>query len=89
MSQEVQTREASNRLAWENHIFQHKPLEYDCLESCPDFRALHDNEYAVGGWAIEEGSLVIGINPRYVVPTGDMQPLDQLELKEGKLYMVE
>ncbi|OKP00356.1 hypothetical protein PENSUB_7813 [Penicillium subrubescens] len=88
-SREVQPRETSSRLAWENYVFCHKPLGYDYLESCPDFRALHDNEYAVGGWAIGEGSLVIGINPRYVVPTGDVQPLDQLELKEGKLYIVE
>lgn len=85
----MQPRETSSRLAWENYIFRHRPLGYDYLESCPDFRVLHDSEYAVGGWAIREGSLVIGINPRYVVPTDDVQPLDQLELKEGKLYVVE
>lgn len=65
-----------------------KPVCYDFIKSCRDMRAEPDNKYAVEGWAIREGSLVIGISPSHVVPTGE-QYLDQLELKEGKFYMVE
>ncbi|EPS30668.1 hypothetical protein PDE_05620 [Penicillium oxalicum 114-2] len=68
---------------------QRKPIHCDYIKSLRDIRAEPSSDVAPHGWLIEEGSVVIGVGPSYVVSTGDDQPLDQLDLKEGKLYVVE
>ncbi|CEJ55455.1 hypothetical protein PMG11_01713 [Penicillium brasilianum] len=84
-----QKAERPSPLGWYRTTLRNKPVDCDYLKSCQDIRAEPDDDYARWGWSIQEGSLVIGINPAYVVPTEGVQPSDQLELKEGALYVVQ
>ncbi|KAJ5480808.1 hypothetical protein N7539_006702 [Penicillium diatomitis] len=68
---------------------QQKFIYSDYVKSLRDIRAEPCSDIAPNGWLIEEESLVIGVDPSYVVPTGDDQPSDELDLQEGKLFVVE
>ncbi|KAF7718033.1 Uncharacterized protein PECH_002365 [Penicillium ucsense] len=68
---------------------QQKFIYCDYVKSLRDIRAEPSSDIAPNGWLIEEESLVIGVDPSYVVPTGDDQPSDELDLQEGKLFVVE
>ncbi|KAJ5175256.1 uncharacterized protein N7482_001133 [Penicillium canariense] len=71
-----------------NLLIQDKIIDFDYIQSCPDIRCETDNEYALQGWAMQEGSIVIGIDPSLVVDLGREQHPDQLALKAGKLYVI-
>lgn len=68
--------------------FHYEAIGCDFLKSCRDIRAETGDQYAVNGWSIQEGSLVIGVDPHFVVPRDREHYFDQLEVKEGNLFLV-
>ncbi|KAL6237414.1 hypothetical protein BDW75DRAFT_82438 [Aspergillus navahoensis] len=62
---------------------QNKPIFCTRLQSYKDIRL------GVGEqWAIQEGSLVIGIDPEYTVYDSHQRRMDEFDIAEGNLYVV-
>ncbi|KAL4765952.1 uncharacterized protein BDW70DRAFT_155604 [Aspergillus foveolatus] len=62
---------------------QKKPIFCTRLQSYKDIRLGLGEQ-----WAIQEGSLVIGINPEYTIFVSPQRRMDEFDIAEGNLYVV-